>query len=144
MRYKKIPVVVLAAAMSVFLAACGNETAAPETTAQTATEAPSTAAVTVAEDKDVYKISGGTWFLHGKEDDVSIDMDGLKGFTSYTAEAIPEYEGYLSYLGENENGEMEFDVLDMSGRQFMTITFSSEEQFYVDGDTEQYYVKWEY
>lgn len=150
MMYRRIPAVILAASFSLFMAACGKEAEetaakAPETTAET-TIAETSAAVmeAVKEDVGVYKISGGTWFFEGKEDEKSIDMDGLKGFTSYTPEAIPEQEGYLKYLGENDEGQVQFDVLDMSGRQFMSLTFTSSDQFYVDDDEEQYYVKWDY
>lgn len=147
MMYRRIPAVILAASFSLFIAACekeAEETAAkaPETTAEI-TKAE-TASEEVKEDTGVYKISGGTWFFEGKEDEKSIDMDGLKGFTSYTPEVIPEYEGYLKFLGENDQGQVQFDVLDMSGRQFMTLTFISDEQFYVDDDEAQYYVKWDY
>lgn len=99
-----------------------------------------------AEDVDVssYEISSGTWFYTGIEDEKSIDMDGLKGFTAYTTEAIPETEGYLQYLGINPNGHHVFDVYDIYGAHFTTMTFVSEEQFYLGGDETEFYIKWNY
>lgn len=156
MRGKTILAVMMAASLGAAVTACNSSSenavpisAASETVETTGTEAVETAEagkVTVSEDIDpeIYRMTGGTWFYSGIEDEKSIDMDGLKGFTAYTADVIPEYEGYLKYLGENEEGYAEFDVLDMSGRQFMKLTFMSEGQFYVDDDEEQYYVKWDY
>lgn len=91
-----------------------------------------------------YEITNGTWFYKGVEDEKSIDMDGMKGFTLYTAEAIPENEGYLQFLGVDPNGQHVFDVYDLYGRYFMRMTFVSEEQFYIDDDESNYYVKWDY
>lgn len=136
MKFRKLKIGVMAAALCAAITACGN-TKEAETTAADVVTGAATEVVDVA----VFKISGGAWYLNGEDDAEYIDMDGLRGFTSYTNEAIPEYEGYLSYLGENENGDTAFDVLDMSGRQFMTITFTSETEFYVDQDTEKVYVK---
>lgn len=95
-------------------------------------------------DADSYEISGGTWFYTGIEDEKSIDMDGLKGFTAYTPEAIPETEGYLQYLGINPNGCHVFDVYDIYGVFFTTMTFVSEEQFYLGEDENEFYIKWNY
>ncbi len=153
--------------MAAALSACGGGRAAESQAAQTeaSTEAEETADAseevseteaaepetqiapkpTIADvDPAVYKISNGIWYFEGNEAEKSIDMDGLKGATTYTAEAIPEYEGYLNYLGETDDGYPEFDVLDLSGRSFMKLTFTSEDQFYVDDDEAQYYVKWDY
>ncbi len=153
--WKRLSTVIIVGCFGLMVTACGSKTdvntttqatTATQTTATPATEAPQTTAATVteAEDVKVYGISGGGWFLHGKEDEVSIDMDGLKGFTSYTKEAIPETDGYLVYKGETEDGWPIFDVMDIYGQYFSTITFTSEDQFYMGEDTEQYYVKWDY
>lgn len=139
MKFKKIKMGVMAVTLCAVITACGN-TKESETTAAEAA-ATETVETIEAVDTAVFKISGGAWYLNGENNAEYIDMDGLRGFTSYTNEAIPEYEGYLSYLGENEDGDTAFDVLDMSGRQFMTITFTSETEFYVDEDTEKVYVK---
>lgn len=133
-----------------------TEMAAEESTAAESTETETTEAVQetdelswetlAAEDVDVssYEISSGTWFYTGIEDEKSIDMDGLKGFTAYTTEAIPETEGYLQYLGVNPNGHHVFDVYDIYGAHFTTMTFVSEEQFYLGGDETEFYIKWNY
>lgn len=89
-------------------------------------------------------MTNGEWHYAGIQDEKFMDMDGFKGLTTYTAEAKPANEGYLRYLGENPDGLHVFDVYDLYGRQFMTLTFVSEEQFYVNGDEENYYVKWDY
>lgn len=116
-----------------------------ETAADAATETLSWETL-AAEDVDVssYEISGGTWFYTGIEDEKSIDMDGLKGFTAYTTEAIPETEGYLQYLGVNPNGHHVFDVYDIYGAHFTTMTFISTEQFYLGDDENEFYIKWNY
>lgn len=122
------------------------ETAETETTeAIPETDGPSWETL-AAEDVDVssYEISGGTWFYTGIEDEKSIDMDGLKGFTAYTTEAIPETEGYLQYLGINPDGYHVFDVYDIYGVHFTTMTFVSEEQFYLGDDETEFYIKWNY
>ena len=95
-------------------------------------------------DPAIYEMTNGEWHYAGIQDEKFMDMDGFKGLTTYTAEAKPANEGYLRYLGENPDGLHVFDVYDLYGRQFMTLTFVSEEQFYVNGDEENYYVKWDY
>ncbi len=91
-----------------------------------------------------YAISNGIWFYQGIEDEKSVDMDGMKGFTTYTKEAIPETDGYLQYLGVNPDGQPVFEVYDIYGQYFTTMIFISEEQFYLGGDEVEYYVKWDY
>ncbi len=146
MRCRTILAVVTVLSMSLAMSGCGgaSETANTTTAATVAATEAATSATVEEIDPAIYKMTGGLWYYTGAEDEKSIDMDGLKGFTTYTAEAIPEYEGYLQYLGENSDGLHTFDVLDMSGRQFMTLTFVSEEQFYIDDDEKEYYVKWDY
>lgn len=163
MKRRKFLAVMCGFVICVSLTACDNSTAASastavtavikeETTASKAQETVDEAKVqanweTIApEDVDVssYKISSGTWFYHGIEDEKSIDMDGLKGFTSYTVEAIPETDGYLQYLGINPDGYHEFEVYDIFGKYFTSMIFISEEQFYLSGDENEYYVKWDY
>lgn len=173
MKKKTILAVMTAVSFSVMFTACNNKdasgsvatTAAETTTAEAAsvsaaTEVFETASAkedsaleaetvweTIApDDVDVsdYEISKGIWFYTGVEDEKSIDMDGLKGLTTYTAEAIPENEGYLQYLGVNPDGQHVFDVYDLFGRYFMRMTFVSDEQFYINDDESNYYVKWDY
>ena len=93
---------------------------------------------------DIYKMSGGLWYYMGKEDDKSIDMDGLKGFTAYTKEAIPETDGYLLYLGTNPDGLHVFEIFDIFGQHFTTMTFVSEEKFYLGDDEENFYLKFDF
>ena len=142
MKIRKLKIGVMVAALCAAVTACGNSKEAETTAAEVVTEAATEAAeTTAAVDVAVFQISGGAWYLNGEVDAEFIDMDGLRGFTSYTKEAIPEYEGYLVHLGENEDGDEAFDVYDLYGRQFMTITFTSDTEFYVDEDTEKVYVK---
>ena len=91
-----------------------------------------------------YAISSGTWFYQGIEDEKSVDMDGLKGFTTYTVDAIPETDGYLQYIGVNPDGFHEFEVYDIFGKYFTSMIFVSEDQFYLGGDENEYYIKWNY
>ena len=100
--------------------------------------------VRVDEDTEVYRRTGGGWFYKGIEDDKYIDMDGVKGFTSYTVEAIPETDGFLKYMGTNSEGHHMYDVYNVFNQRCMKLTFVSEEQFYIDDDEEHYYVKWDY
>ena len=163
MKNKIFLTAVLAASLSLAVTGCQTKTASSaDTQAQTTqaaivieetTEAPSSVKEerfeweTIAEneiDSAIYKMTGGTWFYTGVEDEKSIDMDGLKGFTTYTAEAIPETDGYLRYLGIDPDGFHVFDVYDLYGRQCMVLTFTSDEQFYIDGDENNYYIKWDY
>ena len=102
---------------------------------------------TIAEsdiDPSIYEMTNGEWHYCGIQDEKFMDMDGFKGLTTYTAEAKPANEGYLRYLGEDPDGLHVFDVYDLYGRQFMTLTFVSDDQFYVNCDEENYYVKWDY
>lgn len=149
------------------ITACGKETApaaaettlAPETTvaieettAEIVTETEEAAKVEITwetiapEDVKVenYAISSGTWFYQGIEDEKSIDMDGLKGFTTYTVDVIPETDGYLQYIGVNPDGFHEFEVYDIFGKYFTSMIFVSEDQFYLGGDENEYYIKWNY
>lgn len=135
MKNKTILAVMVAASVSAAITACNNSSESSDTF-ETIAEADI--------DPAIYEITSGEWHYIGVEDEKFIDMDGLKGLTTYTAEAKPANEGYLRYLGENSEGLHVFDVYDLYGRQFMTLTFVSDEQFYVNGDEENYYVKWDY
>ena len=159
------------AAAALFLAAtvtaCGNNSASTATAASkipetsTVIETTEIAAETVAEiretqmiawetiapsdvTKEHYAISNGAWYYHGIEDEKYIDMDGLSGFTLYTADAIPETDGYLRYIGINPDGYHEFLVYDLFARNFTTMIFVSEDQFYLDGNEDEYYVRWDF
>lgn len=139
MKYRTWIAVLAALGMGAAVTACGP--AAKETAAET-TAAPSKGAEEA--DPAVYEISSGTWFYHGKEDEKSIDMDGMKGMTTYTAEAIPEMDGYLQFSKEGDDGYPVFDVYDLYGRFNTTMTFISEDQFYLSDDESDYYIKWDY
>lgn len=159
---KKMKRILMVVAMiTASLTACGNASSVTAATAaETSTETGKETTVSAAESEiasvdwetiaanevtsEHYEISNGTWFYHGVEDEKSIDMDGLKGFTAYTADAIPETEGYLQYLGVNPDGNHVFEVYDILGGRFAVMTFLSNEKFYLDENKDDYYVKWEY
>ena len=172
MKKKVIHVAASTILLSVLITACGGNSAPAAATSATAettaaiaettaeavketgaamgTKAPAKPAITwetIASDDvkvESYAISSGTWFYQGIEDEKSIDMDGLKGFTAYTVEAIPETDGYLQYLGVNPDGYHEFEVYDLYGQYFASMIFVSEEKFYLNGDENEFYVKWNY
>lgn len=158
-KMKRIFMVV--AMITASLTACGNESpVTASTAAETSAEAVKETTVSATESAEVsfdwetmaaddvtlehYEISNGTWFYHGVEDEKSIEMDGLKGFTAYTSDAIPETEGYLQYLGLNPDGNHVFEVYDILGGRFAVMTFLSDEKFYLDENKDDCYVKWEY
>ena len=149
------------------LTACSNNSASSTTAVSTIAETTTVAATTelatetVAEaletqmvtwetiapsevTKEHYAISNGAWYYHGIEDEKYIDMDGLSGFTSYTAEAIPDTDGYLRYIGINPDGYHEYLVYDLFARNFTTMIFVSEDRFYLDGNEDEYYVRWDF
>ncbi len=95
----------------------------------------------VVGDEDVFSKTYGRWYYNGESDGAYIEMDGKGCFEWYLAEGSLNYEGYLEYVDEYEDGNGRYDMYDPAGEWLEGFYFDSENSFHFGNDADFSYIR---
>ncbi len=76
----------------------------------------------------------GTWRIDDQDGTASIYMDGNGYFTTYVASGAKEFDGYLEYVDEYDDGNGRYDMYDMTGDWMNAFYFHAENELHMGNE----------